>query len=145
MKVGSFQQLQSAVNGKRVLTSGTGDWQDLQYHFPRSQVGAREMAEKTIKGTTTRQITDEGMQSFSLALEDMIPTMGGIVKDHDGGSTALQFKAQMSRPADKETGVRSQHIVPRGKAIPSNGNPVQRHRTNTSNASTFQMSPCPNV
>ena len=105
------------------------------------------MAEKTIKGTTTREITDERMQSFSLALEDMIPTMGEILKDHDGGSTALQFKAQMSRPeiADKETGLRSQHIVPKGKAIPSNGNPVQRHRTNTSNASTFQMSPCPNV
>ena len=147
VKVGGFPNLQDAVHGRRVKTSGTGDWKDLQYNFPRSSVGAREMAAKAIKGQTTHDVTDDGMKSFSLALEDMIPTMGTILKDHDGGCTALQFNAQMSRPeiADTETGVRSQHIVPKGKAIPSNGNPVQRHRTNTSNASTFQMSPCPNV
>ena len=40
----TLQDLKSAVYGKRVLTSGIGVWEDVNYHFKRFRVGAKEIA-----------------------------------------------------------------------------------------------------
>lgn len=80
-KVGGEDRLEAAVKAGRIKAQGAGDNpMMLFYHFPRTQIGGREtFSRKDVSGMNV-PIADEGQQDFALALDAMIPEMGGILK-----------------------------------------------------------------
>ena len=95
-KCAGKESLREGVAALRIKRSGSQDWPNSFYHFPRTKIGGVESFAHQSASMVKHAISDEGMQSFALALEAMIPVPGAVLSAFNGnapGSLSLASAA----------------------------------------------------
>ena len=83
-KAGGEESLREGVAGLRIERTGSQDWPSSFYHFPRSKIGGIESFAHQSSSIVKHAISEDGMQTFALALEAMIPVLGAVLSAFNG-------------------------------------------------------------